>query len=194
MKKNNFIKMLMFISSYLPLYFFLVIVKLDHISSLITTKNKKVEINWLYLMLFISLIILIIISLFVSIIMVSGKGSSHSIMAHHVEPSRDTIISYIATYIIPMTSLANADVTSYMIIANIGLFMLIGLLYVRLNLVYLNPVLALLGYIPYFAGQQVIISDIPYRYFISDNKRKWNGTHISSYIVVIRKKDNQVHS
>lgn len=187
--KNNCIKMFMFISSYLPLYLFIAIVKIDRVMSLITFKNGLVKKDWL---IFIIFVLLIIISLVVPFVMVSGKASSHSIRAHHVEPSRDTIISYIATYIVPMTSLVNEDVTGYVVIANVGLFMLTGLLYVRLNLIYLNPVLALLGYIPYFAGEQVIISDIPYRYFIN-NKRNWNGTHISSYIVVIRKKDNQLH-
>lgn len=57
----------------------------------------------------------------------------------------DGIVSYVMTYIVPLTSLSfSASLSEY--ISNILLFLIIMVLYVRMNLVYLNPVLIILGF------------------------------------------------
>ena len=55
----------------------------------------------------------------------------------------DGLVSYVMTYIVPLTSLSySASISEY--VSNILLFLLIMIIYVRMDLVYLNPILILL--------------------------------------------------
>ncbi|XZO08227.1 hypothetical protein ABU186_01855 [Weissella paramesenteroides] len=190
-KKEKTFKVFMFISSYMPLYIFILIARFNHMFSIFRFYKGGFKIaNWFELFLNVSLVGLILFSLFVVNILTSTKATAHNIVAKHIEPTRDTTISYIATYIVPMTSLVNSGLTVNALVANAGLFVLIGVLYVKLNLVYLNPLMVLRGYVPYFAGQQIIISNIEYRKLKDFSQNRWNGTHISSRIILLRKQDN----
>lgn len=54
----------------------------------------------------------------------------------------DGLVSYVMTYIVPLTSLSySASISEY--VSNILLFLLIMIIYVRMDLVYLNPILIL---------------------------------------------------
>lgn len=56
----------------------------------------------------------------------------------------DSIVSYIVTYIIPLTSLSyNSPMSDY--IANILLFSVVMVIYIRMDLLYLNPIFILFG-------------------------------------------------
>ena len=190
-KKEKIFKVSMFISSYMPLYIFILIAKFDNVSSIFQCYKGGLKVtNWFELFLDLTLVVLILLSIVVVEVLTSTKATAHNIVAKHIEPTRDTTISYIATYIVPMTSLVNSGLTMNALFANAGLFILIGVLYVKLNLVYLNPLMVLLGYVPYFAGQQIIISNIEYRKLKDFSQNRWNGTHISSRIILLRKQDN----
>lgn len=55
----------------------------------------------------------------------------------------DGLVSYVMTYIVPLTSLGySSSISEYT--SNILLFLLIMMIYVRMDLVYLNPILILL--------------------------------------------------
>ncbi len=57
----------------------------------------------------------------------------------------DGIVSYVMTYIVPLTSLSfSSNFAEYT--SNVMLFLIIMILYIRMNLVYLNPVLIILGF------------------------------------------------
>lgn len=191
-KKETAFKVFMFLSSYMPLYIFILIARFNNVFSIFRIHKDRVQIaNWFELVINGCLVVLILFSIFVVHKLTKTEATAHSIVAKHVEPTRDTTISYIATYIVPMTSLVNTGLTVNALIANILLFILIGVLYVKLNLVYLNPLMVLKGYVPYFAGQQIIISNIEYRKLKDFSQNRWNGTHISSRIILLRKQDNQ---
>lgn len=56
----------------------------------------------------------------------------------------DSIVSYIMTYIIPLTSLTyDSSISEY--ITNLLLFIVIMIIYVRMDLLYLNPIFILFG-------------------------------------------------
>lgn len=190
-KKEKLFKVFMFISSYMPLYLFILIAKFDSITKMLSFSKKGITVNSQSdFTLTCVLLVLLVISFAVVMLLLSTKAASHNIIAKHIEPTRDTTISYIATYIVPMTSLIDYGLNINALVANAGLFALIAILYVKLNLVYLNPLMVLFGYVPYFAGQQVIITNIDYRKLKDFSQRKWNGTHISSRIILIRNEDN----
>lgn len=196
--KRTLVQWLLFISSYAPLYIALLIQNYSAIW--IETSGKvarhtqvipvigKVALKPASLTFFTVMLVLIAFSILFVILLVFHKPAAHSIIVSDIEPSRDTIISYIVTYILPLISL---DINSAGSVgSNIFMFLLIGVLYVRLDLIYLNPILALFGYVPYFSGNRVIISNIDYQNFRSHKYRKWKGTHVSSTILLIRSKDN----
>lgn len=56
----------------------------------------------------------------------------------------DGIISYVMTYIVPLTSLSYSSSNSEYL-SNVLLFLLIMVLYIRMDLVFLNPILIILG-------------------------------------------------
>lgn len=74
--------------------------------------------------------------------------STASLEVVRVEKMGDNIVSYVMTYIVPLTSLSYSSSTSEYT-SNVLLFILIMVLYIRLDLVYLNPVLVILGWNTY---------------------------------------------
>lgn len=71
-----------------------------------------------------------------------GKKSNVQFTVSNIEHLDDSIVSYVMTYIVPLTSLSySSQLSEY--VSNILLFILIMILYIRLDLVYLNPVLML---------------------------------------------------
>ncbi len=197
-QKRTFVQWLMFISSYAPLYTALLIQNFGTIwykkpyqivhHSNPSFKSGGIDLSLKGLAFSAVMMLLIIFSVLFVIMLLLHKPAAHSIIVSEIAPSRDTIISYIVTYILPLVSLDINSISS--LAANIFIFLLIGLLYVRLDLIYLNPIMAVFGYVPYFSGNRVIISNVKFQIFRSHKYRKWRGTHISSTIVLIRAKDN----
>lgn len=68
-------------------------------------------------------------------------------------------------------------------------FVLIGYIYLRLNLIYLNPLWAMFGYIIYRdANKEIVITNISRE--VLRHKEKLKGYYISNDIFVAHKKDN----
>lgn len=150
---GKFEKLVLFISSYLPLYPLLIYKEWDKIvenvvkGTVILDRDKKLFIV-LLLFLFAISIIGILRFLFT-------KSNKKLFIEENLHSSGDNVISYIMSYLVPMLSIDVNDHRSLVI--NLSLFIVIGVLYVRNDLVYLNPVLSLLGYRFYTSDSGVII-------------------------------------
>ncbi|WP_288531552.1 hypothetical protein [uncultured Secundilactobacillus sp.] len=132
-------KISVFISSYFPLYILVILQNFNKLLSDITAAIATLV-----------LILLSVYGLYVSCALIwGGKGISSWIPKDSgVDNSTgDSLINYIMAYIVPLSSFKIDQFFPSMVV-NIILFVIIGILYIRLNLLYLNPLLALLGYLP----------------------------------------------
>jgi hypothetical protein len=170
----------MFISSYFPLYIILLILNFD-------IKKSKV----LFVKNNVFLIILIIfcgISIITVINLKHTKGNENHIFSD-IEKTEDTIISYLMTYIVPILSIniSNTDT----IIINCILYVLIGFMYIKLNLIYLNPLFLICGYYVYKAkDEMVIITDIPYIKLKNLSGDRLKSSRLGNDIYLVQKNDN----
>lgn len=177
-----------FISSYLPLYILLMI------------NNFNKDKNIAYWVAFVILLILVIISVLVLYCYLRGKGNNIILTTDEQidKLKSDSMINYLMAYIVPLATI-NSDDFIGSVITNSILFILIGIIYVKMNLVYLNPVLVLLGYVPYTStktGNIYIVNfDIDKlirrsRAGTENRTPTINATIIGNSILLIRKKDN----
>ena len=186
-KMRNLIKILMFISSYCPLYFMLLILHYSKYDSIEKLCRPKAIIFVLVLCT------CIIISLFSVAFLVVSSGRK-PLSLNEIERPDDTIISYMMTYIIPIltTDMMNRGE----ILVNVILFLLIGYLYIRLNLIYLNPLWSMFGYLSYrINSDKILITNIGYADLktFSSSKKELQGLFIANDIFLAKKKDNQLH-
>ena len=180
--KRIFIKCVLFISSYFPLYIFLLVLNIDNYNSI--AKLQQVPV----ILFLTSMILCIILSIISLIIIMISKNGTKKLLLVNIERPDDTILSYIMTYIIPILTVNNMD--KYQIVVNILLFILIGYLYIRLNLLYLNPLWSMFGYISYRVNDDTILIT---NYKIAELKNKINnkqsikGFYMANDIFVAKK-------
>lgn len=144
--KNDYVsKWMLFITSYLPLYLWLLF------SSINYSKLDISKCNLQYLRSFpnlfrIILVLLIIISFYSICNLLVGSGSEIKKLPEDMEisPESDSLMNYIVTYFTPLISFDLHDMKS--VIMNVLLFLLIGLMYVGSSATYLNPVLGVFGF------------------------------------------------
>ncbi|EHY8318825.1 hypothetical protein K4599_000961, partial [Listeria monocytogenes] len=77
-------------------------------------------------------------------LIVLKKGNEEISIVSQFSSMGDNIISYIMTYIVPMLSINPFNLWS--LISNTFLFIIIGIIYISNNLIFLNPVIAVLGF------------------------------------------------
>lgn len=178
---NIVTRTIMFISSYFPLYIMIIILYLSKIEKGFLEKN-------ILIIIFAALtLILIFISVISVILLKLGKGTQEKDINNNLENPDDTVLSYIMTYIIPL--ITNGDSSKEVYIVDILLFILIGYIYLRLNLIYLNPLWAMFGYIIYRdANKDIVITNISRE--VLRHKEKLKGYYISNDIFIAHKKDN----
>ena len=180
----------LFISSYFPLYIFIGIIKFDIFKS-IRFKSLWDE----SVLLFIILVIFILISVVV-VIWIKYKSCNHNYrLITSVERDSDSIISYIFTYIIPIMSAFNDKfITREFVWINILLFLLVWYLYLKLNVLYLNPLLVVIGYIPYRVNDGIVLTDISYNKLLEYKRLevKLKGESIIPGIFLAKQKDNRL--
>ncbi|MGF3076202.1 hypothetical protein [Facklamia sp. P12955] len=177
---NILVKIMMFISSYFPLYIMLVILYFSKIKTGIENKNV------FWIVFTVALILMAVISLLSILLLKLGKGT-RTVEIKELERPDDTVLSYIMTYIIPL--IANDGSSKEVYIVNVLLFILIGYIYLRLNLVYLNPLWAMFGYIIYRgANKEIVVTNIPRESL--RNKELLNGYYLSNDIFIAHKKHN----
>lgn len=127
---NIFTRILLFLSSYAPL---LVIFGVSNFFSG----------HWGWGLGFITLAILAVIIL-LTYLRVVQKSGSYSINVRQVSTRSGETMSYIVTYLLPFLGL---DFSKPNDAISMGIFFLvIGIVYVNSNLIYINPVLNILGF------------------------------------------------
>lgn len=190
MNRLNYLNMRikMFVSSYLPLYLILLTIYSDKINSfdkiklIISFEDKIVS------LFIIGVFILVIISFITLIDLKSTKGNEN----HKFESfnkTEDTIISYMMTYIVPILS---TDFLSTKIMTiNVILYLLIGLMYIKLNLIYLNPLWLLFGYSVYNSDNEVvIITNISYGKLKTLKNINLKSSYLGNDIYLIQRSEN----
>lgn len=178
----------MFISSYFPLYIILLILYNDKINNISKIKSILMFENSTVSIFIIILVIFCIISIFTCKDLKKTEGNENH-KFYNIESTRDTIISYMMTYIVPILSINISD--NKTIIINTILYILIGFMYIKLKLIYLNPLFLLCGYYMYNADNGIIIiTNIS-----CDEIHQLNGTTVKASplgnkIYLIQKLDN----
>lgn len=178
----NLIKIMMFLSSYFPLYIMMLILYFEKYNNVCTVPTLKK-------IIFLVCSALAIVISIISVYLLHKSDGNKEFKFEKIERPDDTVISYIMTYIIPLLTI---DITKNSTIAvNFLLFIVIGYLYIRLNLVYLNPLWAIFGYISYRVDDdKILITNIS-----SNNLKKIKalyGYYLVNSIFVAKRKDNEL--
>lgn len=103
--------------------------------------------------------------------------------------TEDNLLSYVVTYLVPILSI---DITKpNSLLVNLGLFSLLGFIYVKNSLVYLNPLFLFFGYNVFLTeNNEVLISDLDI-YELKSLEGERIRTRVLSYkIYLVRKKDS----
>lgn len=178
----------MFISSYFPLYIILLILYKDKINDINKIKNILTFKDITVSIFIIILVLFCIISIFTCIDLKKTKGNENHTF-NNIESTGDTIISYMMTYIVPILSIDILD--SKTIIINIILYILIGFMYIKLKLIYLNPLFLFCGYYVYNADKgMVIITNISCDEIHQLNATRVKASPLGNKIYLIQKFDN----
>lgn len=183
--KRYCIKSIMFISSYFPLYLMLLILHQDYYDTCDKIKNMKVAI-------FVGCMVLFIIISVLSVILLVVSTGKKPLKFNELERPDDTVISYMMTYIIPLLTANLLDKGE--VFVNIVLFLLIGYLYIRLNLLYLNPLWSMFGYLSYRVNSDVVVvTNLKYIELkqLRLNDVSLKGFYITNDIFVAQRKDNK---
>ncbi|MGE7843796.1 hypothetical protein ACQKNX_23815 [Lysinibacillus sp. NPDC093712] len=176
---TNLFKLFLFISSYSPLYLIvaLSIYPYDgfNINSIIQNKVT--------LTVYIILMVLFILS-FLPILYIKKCELNSTIVGERVSRKNEEILSYLVTYIVPLLAI---DITEKSTLVTNGiLFMLIGYLYVKSNLIHVNITFLLFGWNTYEDELgRVIIS--------KENPDYFNRIKISGNNLHVRKLANNIY-
>lgn len=164
MQSGPISKWLLYITSYLPLYVWLLLSEINWKNFSI---SKVVSLDFDYKVIVrLILFILILISIYelISLQRMSGSEKKKLPKDMVISPESDSLMNYIVTYFTPLISFNITDIRS--IIMNTLLFLLIGLMYVGSSATYLNPVLGVFGFKVYgvtnFPDGHHIISNLSF--------------------------------
>ncbi|MED4562709.1 hypothetical protein [Bacillus altitudinis] len=175
----------LYISSFFPLYVLLVISNYKDIptfkdvSEIMKFKDLNAGMFWIVIC---ALSLISIISL--AIVMKTKQPEKHTFK--DINQTEDHLLNYVVTYLLPLLSIEIHKTESLLV--NAGLFALIGFLYVRNSLVYLNPLFLFFGYNLYKAdnGKIIITNYNFYELKQLQNERIYCGV-LSHNIYLIRK-------
>lgn len=142
-------KWLMFISSYLPLYVLVIIINFPQITTLRFITSPVSTYLFLLIILFFMLISIVVL------FYILFKKTNRTTPVGYYKKLDDNLISYIMTYLIPLLSIDIYNI--YSITVNIILFLMIGLIYTKNDLVYLNPLFSLVGFYVYKTDADIYI-------------------------------------
>lgn len=182
---NLFImKLKMFITSYFPLYIILLVLQIKQYPLVLDLKDIFIPATVFALML----LVFVFISIMSTVDLFRTKGNEQYTY-ESLDRSGDAVISYMMTYIVPL--LSETFLTYRGFVINATLFVLIGVMYIKLDLIYFNPMWIILGYTVYLTNNgDWIISNIPYGIL----KQNIGNSLKSSYLVkggyLIQRKDN----
>lgn len=136
---RNYIKILLFLSSYAPLF----------LICAISQKNNRTLWHgdvWGFGILSVVLLALVAVGVVAALLIVghSRKMAATSLHALEISKSSQDTLAYLVTYLVPFVTFS-FDAKSALL-ADFMLLLFIGVLYLQSNMLYLNPTLALFGY------------------------------------------------
>ena len=170
--KMKIARSIMFISSYFPLYILLAILQ--------TKEFEEHPQQWgIFMMVDFVLITISLLSCF----LLRRTGASNSCKPTGIKRPDDKVIDYVFTYAIPLLSFSIADWRT--IIVNVLLFALLWFLYIKLDLVFINPLWGIFGYISYEHNRGYIITDMCYEEFA--RRKMLRGCYLTNRIFLARK-------
>ena len=143
MQRDLFSKWTLFITSYLPLYLWLLFSNINYSKF---SLDRLIAFDFDHKIIRSVFVFLIFVSIFKLWILfkLDGKESIKISRRMEISPESDSLMNYIVTYFTPLLSFDMNNTTS--IFMNSLLFLLIGLMYVGSNASYLNPVLGVFGF------------------------------------------------
>lgn len=143
MQRDLFSKWTLFITSYLPLYLWLLFSNINYSKF---SLDRLIAFDFEHKIIRSVFVFLIFVSIFKLWILfkLDGKESIKISRRMEISPESDSLMNYIVTYFTPLLSFDMNNTTS--IIMNSLLFLLIGLMYVGSSASYLNPVLGVFGF------------------------------------------------
>jgi hypothetical protein len=146
--KGNFIsRFILFLFAYVPIYFILALKSFNE--NVLYTNNRFnsfyhiIKNNRTSISLILLVIILMLFFYIYSKISLKAQGNP-KFEIKEISTQNKEYITYLGTYILPFIALETK--TLYDIAAYIVLFITMGLIYVRTNLIYTNPMLLFFGY------------------------------------------------
>lgn len=152
---SKLIKLQLFLVSFQPLFIILIIKFCFENYELINVKGRE-NLNLLKKIIVIltplfnnyvviAMIMLSVFPLLFLLMRFKFNKSTGSVRPYKYETLGDNMVSYVMTYIVPLTTLSVSSKASEFV-GNVILFFIIMILYIRLDLSYINPVLIMLGY------------------------------------------------
>lgn len=180
--KDFFIYTVWFLSSYFPLYIFVLILRWGYFSQHLCEPLCMIILG--------TMVILFGISFFMIYVIRSLGNGNITRIEGDMEPEDENIMSYTFTYILPLAgSVPNAS--TELIKVNILLFVLMWILYVKMRLIYLNPILILMGCRVYKMRDCHLITDVSLNKLSRNKGERLYGLYISNNVFVAKQLFNK---
>lgn len=144
-------KIFMFLSSYSPLYLFIITLNYSIVDIKISLR-KILDINQINnndIILYILISLIIISNVILYILLVTSKRYSEPVKILEIQNGNEKVLDYILAYIVSFVCTDFAQITnndSKGITTAILIQILLGYLYCKSNMFYINPVLNFIGY------------------------------------------------
>jgi hypothetical protein len=179
----------LYVSSFFPLYVFLIINNYEYISTIESLKKILFFEDLLPSIFFLILLLLIAISIMALMVITKvNLNEYHSFEG--ICKIEDNLLSYVVTYLVPLLSIEITDGKSLLV--NFGLFSLLGFIYVKNSLVYLNPLFLFFKYNIYRTmNNEVIISNYTI-YELKNIEKRRVKTRVLSYKIYLLRKNEEV--
>jgi hypothetical protein len=175
----------LYVSSFFPLYVLLIINNYEYFSSFKKLKKIFLFQQLLPSLFGITLLILIFISI-ISIVVIKTVSLNERRQFKGICKTEDKLLNYVVTYLVPILSIKVDEGKSLMV--NACLFSLLGYIYVKNSLVYLNPLFLFFKYNVFITDKhEVVISNYDI-YELKNLESERIRTRILSYkIYLVRK-------
>jgi len=176
----------LFISSFFPLYILLILDNYNYFNTLDKIKLLLKFTNYNASMFFLVTLFLILISIATLIsILYQKQNERHTF--NKIVKTEDDLLSYIVTYLLPLLSVNIVQLNS--LIMNLALFALLGFIYVKNNLIYLNPLFLFFGYNIFLTDNgDIIISNYDI-YELKNKEDQRIRCRVLGYKLFLAKKD-----
>jgi len=149
---TRFAAWILYISSYIPLFFILII------NNIIVVYEKMIANEPYKNNLYISVGIVVVISLsylLLRVVLKAANTNNESITINNISKSNDSILGYLFSYLVPFMLINTSDIREIITFALV--FIVMGIICVENELVYINPTLYLLRYNIYLLDQNVVL-------------------------------------